>query len=57
MVWNQTGWAEAMIDLLIEMKRAAEDARAGHKRRLSAKVLVILESLRQDREGGTFRQP
>ena len=39
-VWNQTEWAEAMIASLIEMKCAAEDARAAGKKRLSAKVFA-----------------
>jgi len=39
-VWNQTEWTMAMADLLVEMKRAAEDARAAGRWRLSAKVLT-----------------
>lgn len=39
-VSNQTEWAQAMIDLLVEMKRAAEDARAAGKKRLGHKVLA-----------------
>ena len=44
-VWNQTEWAEAMTDLLIEMKCAAEDARAAGKKRLSAKVFASFSKL------------
>ncbi|MCL4433385.1 MAG: transposase [Actinobacteria bacterium] len=39
-VWNQTEWAEAMIASLIEMKCAAEDARAAGRKRLGAKVFA-----------------
>lgn len=39
-VWDQTEWAQAMSDLLVEMKRAAEDARAANKKRLGRKVLA-----------------
>jgi len=39
-VWDQTEWAVAMADLLIEMKTAAEGARAAGKKRLGHKVLA-----------------
>jgi transposase len=39
-VWNQTEWATAMGDLLIEMKRAAEDARAAGSKRLDPLALA-----------------
>jgi transposase len=38
--WDQSEWAEAMAELLVEMKQAAEAARAAGKRRLGAKVLA-----------------
>ncbi len=39
-VSNQSEWAKGMADLLIEMKNAADDARAAAKKRLGAKVLA-----------------
>ena len=39
-VWDQSEWATAMTDLLIEMKTAAEDARAADKKRLAHKALA-----------------
>jgi len=39
-VWDQAEWAQAMADLLIEMKTAAEGARAAGKKRLGHKVLA-----------------
>ncbi len=39
-VWNQTEWASAMTDLLIEMKSSGEEARAAAKLRLGSKVLA-----------------
>jgi transposase len=38
--WDQTGWAEAMGDLLTEMKQAADDARQAGRRSLRNKVLA-----------------
>jgi transposase len=39
-VGSQTEWALAMADLLVEMKRAAEDARMSDRKRLGAKALA-----------------
>jgi transposase len=39
-VWDQSEWASAMTDLLVEMKTAAEGARAAGKKRLGHKVLT-----------------
>jgi len=39
-VWNQTEWAEAMSDLLIEMRSSAENARTTNKGRLGKKMLA-----------------
>ena len=39
-VWDQSEWAAAMTDLLVEMKTAAEGARAAGKKRLGHKVLA-----------------
>ncbi len=39
-VWDQSEWAVAMIDLLMEMRTAAEGARAAGKKRLGHKVLA-----------------
>jgi transposase len=38
--WDQAEWATAMTDLLMEMKQAAEDAKAAGKKRLGKRVLA-----------------